>query len=365
VIELGYRLVRPLLTALDAERAHHIAIAALRLTPIRGQAGLDDPRLVVRILGRTFPNPVGLAAGFDKDGEAIAGCLGLGFGFVEVGGVTLVPQPGNARPRLFRLARDQAVINRYGLNSAGVEAMAKRLEARKGKPGLVGINVGANRTTMDRARDYSICIAALAGLCAFITINVSSPNTPGMRRLQAKPALDELVARAVEARDRAITERGERTPLLVKIAPDLTLAELDDIVAVCLSRGIDGLVVSNTTVTRPPDLKETSLAREEGGLSGRPLFALSTWLLAETFLRVERKLTLIGVGGIDCPESAWRKIKAGATLVQLYTALVFKGPAIVGKIKRGLAERVGRAGLSNITEAVGTDAQELARALKT
>jgi dihydroorotate dehydrogenase len=364
VIELGYRLVHPLLTAIDAERAHHIAIAALRLIPTRGQEGLDDQRLVVHILGRTFPNPVGLAAGFDKDGVAIAGCLELGFGFVEVGGVTPLPQPGNARPRLFRLARDQAVINRYGLNNAGVQAMAERLEARTGEPGLVGINVGANRTSNDRAGDYAICIAALAGLCAFITINVSSPNTPGMRRLQAKPALDELVARAVEARDRAIADRGERTPLLVKIAPDLTLAELDHIVAVCLSRGIDGLVVSNTTITRPPGLKETSLAREEGGLSGRPLFALSTGLLAETFLRVERKLPLMGVGGIDCPESAWMKIKAGATLVQLYTALVFKGPAIAGKIKRGLAERVSRAGLSNITEAVGTEARELAGALR-
>ena len=364
MIELGYRLVRPLLMALDAERAHHVAIAALRLTPMRGQEGLDDSRLAVHTLGRTFPNPVGLAAGFDKDGVAIAGCLRLGFGFVEVGGVTPLPQLGNARPRLFRLARDQAVINRYGLNSAGVQAMAERLAMRRGEPGLVGVNVGANRTSKDRAGDYAICIAALAGLCAFITINVSSPNTPGMRRLQAKPAFDELVARAIEARDRAIADRAERTPLLVKIAPDLTLAELDDIIAVCLGRGVDGLVVSNTTIARPSGLKETSLAREEGGLSGRPLFALSTWLLAETFLRVERKLPLIGVGGIDCPESAWRKIKAGATLVQLYTALVFKGPAIVGKIKRGLAERVGRAGLSNITEAVGTQARELARALK-
>jgi dihydroorotate dehydrogenase len=364
VIEHGYRLTRPLLAALDAERAHRLAIAALRLAPTRGKAVVDDPRLGTRAFDLTFPNPLGLAAGFDKDGEAIAGCLGLGFGFVEVGGVTLHPQPGNARPRLFRLSRDEAVINRYGLNSAGVDAMARRLASRRRIPGLVGINLGANKMSKDRAGDYAACIATLAGLCAFITLNVSSPNTPGLRSLQGKCALDEVVARAVEARDRAITDHRLRTPLLVKIAPDLALAELDDIVAVCLARGIDGLVVSNTTVRRPPDLKDRNLAREEGGLSGRPIFALSTWLLAETFLRIERKLLLIGVGGIDCPESAWMKINAGATLIQLYTALVFKGPALIGKIKRGLAERLGRAGLANIAEAVGTQARELAGALK-
>jgi dihydroorotate dehydrogenase len=359
-MELAFRLARPLLVVLDAERAHRLAIAALRLAPTR-EARFDDPRLAIRTLGLTFPNPVGLAAGFDKDGEAIAGCLGLGFGFVEAGGVTPLPQSGNARPRLFRLDGDEAVINRYGLNSAGVEAVARRLAARRGMPGLVGVNVGANRMSRDRVGDYAACIATLAGLCAFITINVSSPNTPGLRTLQGRAMFDELVARAVEARDRAVAGGKSQTPLLVKIAPDLTLAELDDIVAVSIARGIDGLVVSNTTVTRPPDLKESTLARQEGGLSGRPLFTLSTRLLAQTYLRAERKLPLIGVGGIDCPEAAWIKIRAGATLIQLYTALVFKGPALIGKIKRGLVARLDGSGLSNIVEAVGGEARELVR----
>ncbi|MFI5015281.1 MAG: quinone-dependent dihydroorotate dehydrogenase [Hyphomicrobiales bacterium] len=360
MMSLGFRLASPFLAALDAERAHRLAIAALRLMP-KAAPPADDPRLAVDAFGIAFANPVGLAAGFDKDGEAIDGCLRLGFGFIEIGGVTPLPQPGNPRPRLFRLPADQAVINRYGLNSRGVEAMARLLAMRQASSGLVGVNVGANKSSADRAGDYAACVAVLAGCCAFITINVSSPNTPGLRGLQGRAPLDDLAARAVEARDHAVASGRERTPLLVKIAPDVSLAELDDIVAVALARGIDGLVVSNTTVTRPASLKETRLAREEGGLSGRPLFALSTRLLAETYLRVERKLPLIGVGGIDCPETAWTKIKAGATLIQLYSALVFEGPSLIGKIKRGLVARLAREGAMRLAEVVGREAARIAR----
>ncbi len=360
MLPLAFRLANPFLAALDAEHAHRFAIAALRLVP-RAAPVAEDARLATKAFGLTFPNPVGLAAGFDKDGEAIDGCLRLGFGFVEVGGVTPLPQPGNPRPRLFRLAADEAVINRYGLNNAGVEAMASRLSARRGRPGIVGVNVGANKLSADRAGDYAACIAALARDCGFITINVSSPNTPGLRGLQGRAALDDLVARALEARDRALAGQEKRTPLLVKIAPDLSLPELDDIVAVVLARGIDGLVIANTTLTRPAALKEERLAKEEGGLSGRPLFALSTRMLAEAYLRLDGRLPLIGVGGIDCPQAAWTKIVAGATLLQLYTALVFKGPALIGKIKRGLVLRLARAGHASLADAVGRDAGQIAR----
>ncbi|MBV9568617.1 MAG: quinone-dependent dihydroorotate dehydrogenase [Hyphomicrobiales bacterium] len=361
MMSLAFRFARPFVATLDAERAHRLAIAALRLLPHGARSIEEDPRLVARAFGLIFPNPVGLAAGFDKDGEAIEGCLGLGFGFVEIGGVTPLPQPGNPRPRLFRLSADEAVINRYGLNSAGIEAMARRLAARQGRSGLVGVNVGANKLSADRAEDYAKCIAAVARDCDFITINVSSPNTPGLRGLQKRAALDDLVARALDARDVALAPQSRRTPLLVKVAPDLSLSELDDIVGVVLARGIDGLVVANSTLTRPASLKEEELAGETGGLSGRPLFALSTRMLAETYLRVGGRLPLIGVGGIDCPEAAWTKISAGATLLQLYTALVFKGPALIGKIKRGLVERLARAGVANIADAVGRDAANIAR----
>jgi dihydroorotate dehydrogenase len=360
MMPLAFRLANPFLCALDAERAHRLAITALRLLP-QAEPAAGDARLATEAFGLNFPNPLGLAAGFDKDGEAIEGCLRLGFGFVEIGGVTPLPQPGNPRPRLFSLPADEAVINRYGFNSAGVEAMAARLAARRGSAGLVGVNIGANKLSADRAGDYAACIAALARDCDFITINVSSPNTPGLRGLQGRAALDDLVARALEARDRALVAREKRTPLLVKIAPDLSLPELDDIVAVVLARGIDGLVVANTTLTRPASLKEERLAREEGGLSGRPLFALSTRMLAEAYLRLDGRLPLIGVGGIDCPEAAWTKIVAGATLLQLYTALVFKGPALIGKIKRGLVARLARAGHASLADAVGAEAAQIAR----
>jgi dihydroorotate dehydrogenase len=352
-----FGFARPLIHKLDAETAHNLGVQALSVW--LGYPRPEDPRLAVEAFGLKFPNPVGLAAGFDKNAEAVDGALGLGFGFVEVGGVTPQPQPGNPRPRVFRLPADEAVINRYGLNSQGLEAVAERLAARKGRVGIVGVNLGANKESDDRAGDYAILAARLAPFVDFLTINVSSPNTPGLRDLQAEAALDGLVARTLDARDRAGTRARPRTPVLLKIAPDLTEPELDGVVAVARRRGIDGMVVSNTTVSRPKSLRAPE-NKEAGGLSGRPLRALSTRVLAQTALRVEGQFPLVGVGGVDSAEAALEKIEAGASLVQLYTALIYKGPGLVGAIKRGLLERMERDGLASLAPLVGRRARELA-----
>ncbi|MBE7243606.1 MAG: quinone-dependent dihydroorotate dehydrogenase [Actinomycetospora chiangmaiensis] len=355
MIEVLFPLVRPVLHGLDAERAHNLTLRALAALPAR-RPPPDDPRLAVELLGRTVPNPVGLAAGFDKGATVPDALLGLGFGFVEVGGVVPRPQPGNPRPRVFRLTADGAVINRFGLNSEGLEVVARRLAARRGRPGIVGVNIGANKEAADRLADYVACTARLAPHVAFVTVNVSSPNTPGLRDLQGEAFLDELLARVVAARDGT----GASAAVLLKIAPDITLDALDAICATALRRGVQGLVVSNTTVARPESLTETALARETGGLSGRPLFGPATKLLAETYLRVGSKVPLIGVGGVDSAEAAWTKIRAGASLVQLYSALVYQGPGLVGAIKRGLLDRLQREGLPNLAAAVGRDAAVLA-----
>jgi len=353
-----FHLARPLIHRMDAEKAHRMTVMALASAPALKPAA-DDPVLTSEAFGLSFPNPVGLAAGFDKHAEAIDGALGLGFGFVEVGGVTPLPQPGNPQPRVFRLAEDAAVINRYGLNSEGMEAVARRLAARRGRRGLVGVNLGANKDSADREQDYAVLARRLAPLADFLTVNVSSPNTPGLRNLQAESALDDLLARTLAARDEAAAG-GAPTPVLLKIAPDLTLPELDGMVAVARRRGLDGMIVSNTTVARPATLR--SAARTEtGGLSGKPLFAASTQILAETFLRVEGQFPLIGVGGIDSAEAAFAKIRAGATLVQLYSALVYKGPGLVREIKAGLASQARRAGLPRLTALIGRDAAAIAR----
>lgn len=353
-----FNLARPLIHRMDAETAHRLTVAALATAPAL-KPGADDPVLATEALGLSFPSPVGLAAGFDKNAEAIDGALGLGFGFVEVGGVTPLPQPGNPRPRVFRLIEDEAVINRYGLNSEGMEAVAARLAARRGRGGLVGVNLGANKESADRAADYATLARRLAPLADFLTINVSSPNTPGLRDLQAESALDDLVARTLAARDE-VAANGRRTPVLVKIAPDLTMPELDGMIAVARKRGIDGMIVSNTTVTRPESLRSAAKA-ETGGLSGKPLFTASTRILAETFLRVEGQFPLIGVGGVDSAETAFAKIRAGATLVQFYSAMVFKGPGLAKEIKTGLATRARRAGLTRLTALIGRDAAAIAR----
>lgn len=356
MIEALFPLARPILHGLDAETAHDLTLRGLSLLPPRSPAP-DDAALAVELFGRRFPNPVGLAAGFDKGARVADALLGLGFGFVEVGGVVPLPQPGNPRPRVFRLTRDRAVINRFGLNSEGLDAVADRLKVRAGRPGIVGVNIGANKESADRLADYVACTARLAPYVAFLTVNVSSPNTPGLRDLQGEAFLDDLLARVVAARDTS----GARPAVLLKIAPDISLDGLDAMTGTALRRGIDGLVVSNTTVARPASLAETALAAETGGLSGRPLFAASTRLLAETFLRVGDRIPLIGVGGIDSAETAWTKIRAGARLLQLYSALVYEGPGLVGTIKRGLADRLRTEGLSSLAPAVGRDAAAIAR----
>jgi dihydroorotate dehydrogenase len=355
VLSAVFPLVRPLLHALDAETAHSLTLGALARLPLRPPPA-DDPRLHVTVMSRTFSNPVGLAAGFDKGAEAPDALLGLGFGFVEVGGVVPRPQPGNPRPRVFRLPEDRAVINRFGLNSEGLAVVRGRLEARRGRPGIVGVNIGANKDSADRLADYVACTRGLAGLVDFITVNVSSPNTPGLRDLQGEAFLDDLLARVVAARD----ESGTGTAVLLKIAPDIGLDGLDAMTATARRRGIDALVVSNTTVARPASLAGAARA-ETGGLSGRPLFSPATRLLAEAFLRVGTELPLIGVGGIDSADAAWTKIRAGASLVQLYSALVYAGPGLVGEIKAGLLRRLEQEGARSLTGIVGRDAADLAR----
>lgn len=344
-------LALPIARRLDPEDAHALALRALTLVPLPRPAR-DDPRLKIKALGLAFPNPIGLAAGFDKNAEVPDAALRLGFGFVEVGTLTPRAQAGNPRPRVFRLAADHALVNRLGFNNVGFESARANLAGRKASVGYVGVNIGANRDSKDRVADYAAGIEVLAPYASYFTINVSSPNTPGLRELQAGKALDELLARVMDARDRAPARR----PLLLKIAPDLSLAELDDVVAVAKRRRIDGMIISNTTVSRSRDLRDPA-AREEGGLSGRPLFALSTWLLSESFQRVEGDFPLVGVGGIDSAEAAWRKLRAGATLLQLYSGLAYKGFGLVRSIKRGLAERLVRGNHAAVSEIVGVDAR--------
>lgn len=328
-------LARPFLHALDPETAHRATILGLK-SAFLPAARPDDPRLAVEAFGLRFPNPVGIAAGFDKNAEAVDPLFALGFGFVEIGTVTPRPQPGNPRPRLFRLPQAKGVINRFGFNSEGHAAVHARLARRAARGGIVGVNLGANKDSADRAADYAAGVEAFADVASYFTINVSSPNTPGLRDLQEAQALDDLLARVIDARDAPATRR----PLLLKIAPDVSLDQLDDIVRVALSRGIDGMIVSNTTLSRPDAVTDRQRA-EAGGLSGRPLFDLSTHILRETAKRVEGRVPLVGVGGIDSPEAAREKLAAGATLVQLYSALVFEGIGLVGRIKRDLVR--GRA----------------------
>ncbi|MBB5050013.1 dihydroorotate dehydrogenase [Rhodopseudomonas rhenobacensis] len=344
----------PLLRWLDPEDAHRLAIQGLRLLPqIRPRD--DDPKLAVRAFGLNFSNPIGIAAGFDKNAEAPDAMLRLGFGFVEIGTVTPKPQSGNPRPRLFRLERDEAVINRMGFNNDGAEIVLRRLAARANQGGIVGVNVGANKDSVDRVADYVRLIETFAPVASYFTVNVSSPNTPGLRNLQQAAALDDLLARVIEARDRVQQNAGD-TPVLLKIAPDLTLNELDDVVHIARSRRVDGMIVANTTLSRSQALRDKARAKEPGGLSGRPLFRLSTRMVAETFVRAEGAFPLIGVGGIDSGGAALTKIRAGATLIQLYSALIYKGLGLVDSIKTDLASTLLRTGRDSLSEIVGADA---------
>ena len=347
----------PLLRWIDPEDAHRLAIQGLRLLPpMRARA--DAPNLAVRAFGLNFPNPVGMAAGFDKNAEVPDALLRLGFGFVEIGSVTPRPQSGNPRPRLFRLERDEAVINRMGFNNDGAEAVLKRLAARAQSGGIVGVNVGANKDSEDRTADYVSLIETFAPVASYFTVNVSSPNTPGLRNLQQSAALDDLLARVIDARERVRKNAGD-SPVLLKIAPDLSLNELDDVVHIARSRRVDGMIVANTTLARPSTLRETNRAKEQGGLSGRPLFRLSTRMVAETYVRVEGAFPLVGVGGIDSGGAALTKIRAGASLVQLYSSLVYKGIGLVDDIKRDLSSTLLRTGRDSLAEIVGADAATL------
>ena len=360
------RLARPLLHALDPEDAHGIAIKMLKFAPLP-PAPRDDGRLALRMFGLNFPNPVGIAAGFDKNAEVPDALLRVGFGFVEVGTITPKPQPGNPRPRLFRLDADHGVINRLGFNSQGADAALKRLAARSAPSlpspasgggwggGIVGVNVGANKDSADRVADYVQLIERFAAVASYVTVNISSPNTPGLRDLQQAAVLDDLLARVVDARERVSPNAGP-TPVLLKIAPDLALGDLDDVVGIARSRRVDGMIVGNTTVMRPPNLLETEIAKEAGGLSGRPLFPLANRMLAETYVRVEDVFPLIGAGGIDSGSTALAKIRAGASLIQVYSGLVFGGLGLIAEIKNALLDALAADGQESLKEFIGADA---------
>lgn len=353
-MSVAYRLARPLLFALDAETAHGLSLKALQSGLADGPGTITSAVLAGRVAGIDFPNPIGLAAGYDKNAQAPDALLRLGFGFVEMGTVTPRPQAGNPRPRIFRLIDDRAVINRLGFNNDGHDAAASRLAARRGRPGIVGINIGANKDSADPVEDYVAGVQRFHGLADYFTVNISSPNTPGLRALQRKAALEALLAAVLTAKRVRDAKTARPMPLFVKVAPDLTAEEQADIAAVSLAQGVDGLIISNTTVSRPAELKSPA-CREAGGLSGRPLLALSTDVLANFYRLTGGRLPLIGVGGIASAADAYRKIRAGASLVQLYTGLVYEGPDLPARIVRALGELLARDGFARVSDAVGAD----------
>jgi len=334
------------LFAFSPETAHGLSLAALKAGLPPCPVPKADPRLAVEVAGLRFPNPLGMAAGYDKNGEVPDALLRLGFGFAEIGTVTPLPQPGNPRPRIFRLPADRAVINRLGFNNDGHAAALARLRRRAGRPGLVGVNIGANKDSPDRIGDYERGAAAFAPLAAYLTVNVSSPNTPGLRNLQSHASLAELLERVKAARDTALTGSGKRTPVFLKIAPDLSEAELAEIAEEVTAKRIEGVIVSNTTLARAGLADAT--AREAGGLSGRPLFARSTAVLARMRRLLGPDVAIIGVGGVDSADTALEKIRAGADLVQLYTGMIYEGPGLAGRILHGLSAHASRHGLSGI-----------------
>ncbi|MCI4591012.1 quinone-dependent dihydroorotate dehydrogenase [Sphingobium sp. BYY-5] len=350
---MSYRLIRPLLFALDAERAHHLSIAALRMMPTPKPLAVD-PMLETTVAGIRFPNPVGLAAGYDKDGRIAHKMHGLGFGFAELGTLTPLAQPGNPQPRLFRLVEDRAVINRFGFNNGGQGAAADRI-ARYRRPAgdgpVIGINIGANKDATAAGRgvaDYVTGVTCMAPLADYLTVNISSPNTPGLRALQDRAALDQLLGAVMAARG------SGTTPIFLKVAPDLEPADVEDIAAACLDHRIDALIVSNTTITRPA--LRSAHAGEAGGLSGAPLTDLSLARLKDFRRLLGARLPLIGVGGIANADQAYARIRAGASLVQLYSALVYEGPYLARRINAGLKARMARDGIATIEQAIGIDA---------
>jgi dihydroorotate dehydrogenase len=340
-----YPLIRPLAFALDPETSHRLTIKALKLMPLHGPPHFPDS-LKTTVAGLTFPTPVGLAAGFDKDAEVPEEMLGLGFGFVEVGTLTPRPQQGNPRPRLFRLKRDRAVINRMGFNNCGQAAAFDRIERFSHLPGIIGINIGANKDSDDRIADYVAGVRAIAPISDYLTINISSPNTPGLRQLQDEGALKALLSAVRDARPR------NGPPIFLKVAPDLGEKEPEQIVRAAMNHGIDAIIVANTTISRPP--LKSRYANEQGGLSGAPLKLLALEALRRFRRASGAGIPLIGIGGIATADDAWERIRAGASLVQLYTAMVYDGPGIAKRIAHGLARRLKGEGFSSIAEAVGT-----------
>lgn len=350
MIDTAMDMAVALLRLLPAETAHTLTVElSADFAPLVPRAKRDDPRLAVEALGLKFSNPIGMAAGFDKNARAYPAMFRLGFGFVEVGTLTPRPQPGNPRPRMVRLPEDGAIVNRMGFNNRGMDYAAERLAKRKGG-GILGVNIGANKTSADRVGDYRLAYDKLAPLADYVAINVSSPNTPDLRRLQEREELHRLLSALAEAR--AVTPK----PLLLKIAPDIDDAGLDDIAEETTAAGLDGLIVTNTTVAREGLNLNSPHAAEPGGLSGRPLFAPSNRVLAGMRTRLGRKPVLIGVGGISSGEDAYAKFRAGADLVQVYTALVFQGIGLLGRIKRDLLSCLERDGIASISEATGKDA---------
>lgn len=352
---IPYAILRPVLHRLSPEKAHALALYAVRRGLVLSGRAVDDARLVVGLWGLTFSNPVGLAAGFDKNAEAIEPLLAQGFGFVEVGTVTPRAQSGSPLPRLFRLPKDEAVINRLGFNNLGVEYFVQQLSQCKSARGVVGANIGRNRDSEDANADYVLLLGLVSPYCDYVTINVSSPNTQGLRAMQQRRALESLLVALMHKRAEIVQGGGKAVPLLLKIAPDLEAHELEDIAVVALEQKVDGLIISNTTIRRPSNLQSTARS-EQGGLSGKPLFELSTQVLREMYRLTGGQIPLVGVGGISSGADAYTKIRAGASLVQFYTALIYQGFGLVRQINHELLMLLERDGFSHIREAVGADA---------
>jgi len=337
-----YPAARAGLFLLSPEDAHEATLKMLEAGLYPRASGCDDPILAQRVMGLDFPNPIGIAAGFDKDARVPDAVLGMGCGFAEIGTITPRPQPGNPKPRVFRLVEDRAMINRLGFNNGGHAAALARLKARGARGGIVGVNIGANKDAEDRAADYVAGLEVFNDLASYFTVNISSPNTPGLRDLQAPAALDELLSRLGAARDRLSAAGKPRRPVIVKIAPDIAEEDMPAIAAQLLAHKVDAIAVSNTTLARPG---LTSAQRNEaGGLSGRPLFSRATIMLARIYRQTRGEIPIVGIGGIDSPETAIAKIEAGASLLQLYTGLVYEGPALIGAIKARLVAAARQAG---------------------
>lgn len=352
MIDMFQSLARRGLFLLDPEAAHGLSIKGLKTGLVPACAAPADPRLAQTVAGLSFANPVGLAAGYDKNAEVPEALLRLGFGFTEIGTVTPKPQAGNDKPRIFRLVEDEAVINRLGFNNEGHQAALQRLKSCA-RSAMIGVNIGANKDSADRIADYVTGIRTFYGVARYFTANISSPNTPGLRDLQARESLSALLSAVLAARDEEARKAGIRVPVFLKIAPDLTEEGMDDIAAAALDHALDGLIVSNTTLSRE-GLRDQQQARESGGLSGKPLFEKSTIVLAKMRRRVGADLPIIGVGGVSSAETAAEKIRAGANLVQLYSCMVYEGPALAGKIVRGLAALCDREKLASISDICGS-----------